>query len=163
MCTIMKYLLHIIGVALLILPMLSLAANDLLLDEDGLAAKIGEEQNYQLLDARNTEAQRSTPLAFSARYKKTMPIKKGLVFVVADNDAAALEIVQSIPAADDRSVFAVKGGADVWKRVQSRTASVVAPTFIVPKGTCEPGVPSLKIDAGSGKKTGKTTLEPINK
>lgn len=158
----MKYKLHIFGAALLMLPALALAG-DLLLSEDGLVAKIGKEPNYQLLDARNAEAQRSTPLAFSTRYKKAMPIKKGLVFVVAGSDAAALEIAQSIPATDDRNVFAVKGGADAWKHVQSRTASVVAPTFIVPKGTCEPGTPSLKIDAKSSKKTGKPALETINK
>ncbi len=157
-----KYKLRIFGFVLLILPSLSLAG-DLLLSKDGLAERIGKEPNYQLLDARNAKAQRSEPLAFSTRYEKAMPIKKGLVFVVADNDAAALEIAQSIPVNGDRSVFAVKGGADAWKQVQSRTAPVVAPAFIVPKGTCEPGVPSLKIDAKPSKKTGKTTLEPINK
>ena len=157
-----KYKLRIFGLVFLMLPVLSIAS-DLLLSEDDLIAKIGKESNYQLLDARNAEAQRSTPLAFSTRYEKDMLIKKGLVFVVADNDAVALEVAQSIPANGDRSVFAVKGGADVWRQVQSRTAPVVAPAFIVPKGTCEPGVPSLRIDAKSSKKAGKETLESINK
>lgn len=163
MYSILKCILRAVGAVLLILPTLSLAAGDLLLNEVSLAAKLGKEPNCQLLDARSTEAQRSTPLAFSTRYVKVVPVKKGLVFIVADSDAAALEIAQSIPAASDRSVFAVKGGADAWQRVQSKLATVVAPTFVVPKGTCELGAPSLKIDAKSGKKSGKTALEPINK
>jgi hypothetical protein len=163
MYTLMKYLRHIVGTALLLVPVLSLAASDILLNEADLAAKVGKEPNCQLLDARSAEARRAVPLAFSTRYEKNMPIKKGLVFVVADSDAAALEIAQAIPAASDRSVFAVKGGADAWKRVQAKTATAVAPAFVVPKGTCELGTPSLKIDAKSGKKTNKKKLEPINK
>jgi hypothetical protein len=163
MYSILKRISRVVGTALLILPALSLAAGDLLLNEGSLGAKIGKEANYQLLDARSAEAQRLSPLAFSTRYEKNMPLEKGLVFVVADSDAAALEIAQSIPAGNDRSVFAVKGGADAWKRAQSKAATVVAPNFVVPKGTCELGTPSLKIDAKSNKKSGKTTLEPINK
>ena len=163
MYSIMKRTLRILGASLLILPTLSLAAGDLLLNEDSLAAKLGKEPNCQLLDARSAETQRSAPLAFSTHYEKTVPIRKGLVFVVADSDAAALEIAQTIPAASDRSVFAVKGGADAWKRVQSKSATVVAPNFVVPKGTCELGAPSMKIDAKPNKKSGKATLEPINK
>ena len=164
MDSIRKRMFRILGAALLILPTLSFAAGDLLLNESSLAAKIEKEQNYQLLDARGSVAQRSVPLAFSTRYEKVMPVKKGLVFVVADSDKAALEIAESIPAGSDRSVFAVKGGADAWKRVQSKTATAVAPTsFMVPNGTCEPGTPSLKIDAKPNKKTGKAALKPINK
>jgi hypothetical protein len=164
MYTVMKYLQHILGATLLILPALSFAASDLLLNEADLAAKIGKEPNYQLLDARSAEARRSVPLAFSTRYEKAMPIKKGLVFVVADSDASAVEIAQSIPVAgSDCGIFAVQGGADAWKRVQAKTATAVAPAFVVPKGTCELGAPSMKIDAKPGNKTGKTKLEPINK
>ena len=164
MYTLMQYRQYIFGAALLILPMLGFAASDLLLNEADLAAKIGKESNCQLLDARSAEARQSAPLAFSTRYEKAMPVRKGLVFVVADSDAAALEIAQSIPAGSERSVFAVQGGADAWKRVQAKSATVVAPTgFVVPKGTCDLGAPSLKFDAKSGKETGKATLEPINK
>jgi hypothetical protein len=163
MYSILKCISRTVGTVLLILPTMSLAAGDLLLNEDNLAAKIGKEPNCQLLDARSAEAQRLSPLAFSTRYEKTMPVRKGLVFLVADSDEAALEIVRSIPADAERSVYAVKGGADAWQRVQSKLATVVAPNFVVPKGTCELGTPSLKIDAKSNKKSGKATLDPINK
>ncbi|MBI5891559.1 MAG: hypothetical protein HZB47_12970 [Nitrosomonadales bacterium] len=159
-----KHVLRVVGATLLIVPTLSLAANDLLLNEDSLAARIAKEPNCQLLDARSAEAQRLSPLAFSTRYDKTAPVRRGLVFVVADSDEAALEIVRSIPADAGRSVYAVQGGADAWKRVQSETATAIEPTsFVVPKGTCDLGKPSLKFDAKSSKKTGKAALEPINK
>ncbi len=161
---IIKLLLRVAGTAMLMWPMLTSAATDLLLNEANLAARIAKESNYQLLDARSAEAQRSAPLAFSTRYQKAMPVKKGLVFVVADSDATALDIAQSIPAGNDRSVFAVKGGAEAWMRVQSKSAVIVAPTaFVVPKGTCDLGAPSLKIDAKSGKKANKPVLDSINK
>jgi hypothetical protein len=164
MCNIRKRTLRMLGAALLILPTMSFAAEDLLLNEDSLAAKIGKEPNCQLLDGRSAEARRSAPLAFSMRYQKNMAIKKGLVFVVADSDEAALEIARSIPADAERSVFAVQGGADAWKRVQAKTATAVEPTgFVVPKGTCDLGKPSLKFDAKSNKNAGKPALEPINK
>ena len=107
MYTMKKYLLHIFGTALMIVPILSFAASGLLLNEADLAVKIGREPSYQLLDARSAESRRSVPLAFSTRYEKAMPIKKGLVFVVADSDASAVEIAQSIPVAGgDCSIFA---------------------------------------------------------
>src|SRR3970040_1050001 len=108
MCNIRKRTLRMLGAALLILPTMSFAAEDLLLNEDSLAAKIGKEPNCQLLDGRSPEARRSAPLAFSMRYQKNMAIKKGLVFVVADSDEAALEIARSIAADAERSVYAVK-------------------------------------------------------
>jgi len=163
MYPVLKIVLRAAGAFLLLLPALSLAATDLLLDEQSLAAKIGKEPNYQLLDARSGEARRLTPLPFSIRYDRTVAIGKGLVFVVADSDAAALEIAQSIAATGNRNVFAVKGGADAWKRVQSKSATVVAPGFVVPKGTCDLGEPSLEFEAPSGKKAGEPAHESITK
>jgi hypothetical protein len=158
-----KRMARMLGAALLALPALSLAADDLLLDEISLEKKVGREPNCQLLDGRSAEARRLAPLAFSVRYEKTVAVKKGLVFIVADSDEAALEIARAIPADAGRSVYAVKGGADAWKRVQSKTATAVAPGFVVPKGTCDLGAPSLKFDAKSGNKGGKAALETINK
>lgn len=129
--------------ALLLSPVSGLAAVDLLLDEAGLSAKLDQVQDYQLLDARNAEAQRNSPIAFSTRYQKTTPIKKGLVLVVADTDAAALEIAKAIPAASDCSVFAVKGGSAAWQRVMARVPQItsVSGSFVIPKNTCEQGKP----------------------
>ncbi|OGS90355.1 MAG: hypothetical protein A2Z95_03080 [Gallionellales bacterium GWA2_60_18] len=151
--SILKRMLRNLGAALLLLPMLA-SAGELLLGEEDVAAKVTKEPTYQLLDARGVAARQTAPLAFSTKYEKLMPVNKGLVFVVADSDAAALEIAQSIPASSERSVFAVKGGADAWKRVQSKSVKQVKTDFVVPKGTCEIGKPSLEIEAKHGNKSG---------
>ncbi len=89
---------------LLLLPTMAFAAEDLLLNEDVLASYLAKQPECQLLDARSAEAQRNAPLAFSTKYQKSMAIKKGLVLIVADSDAAALAIAQSMPASDRKSV-----------------------------------------------------------
>jgi hypothetical protein len=129
--------------ALILLPTLSFAAEGVLLEEGALSVKLDQVQDYQLLDARNAEAQRNAPIAFSTRYQSTTPVKKGLVLIVADTDAAALEIAKSIPAAADRSIFAVKGGCDSWQRVMAKATPVTSMSggFVIPKNTCEQGKP----------------------
>lgn len=128
---------------LLLLPVLSFGVEGVLLDEAALSAKLDQAQDYQLLDARGAEAQRNAPIAFSTRYQSTTPVKKGLVLIVADTDAAAVAIAQSIPAASDHFVFAVKGGCDAWQRVAIKTSSApsVSGSFVIPKNTCEQGKP----------------------
>jgi hypothetical protein len=133
--------------ALLLLPTLSFGAEGLLLEEDALSAKLDQAQDYQLLDARSAAAQRNIPIAFSTRYQITTPIKKGLVLIVADTDAAALEIAKSIPAASDRFVFAVKGGGQAWQRVVAKATlgTSVSGSFVIPKNTCEQGKPMQEL------------------
>lgn len=128
---------------LLLLPLLSFGMEGVLLDEAALSAKLDQAQDYQLLDARSAEAQRDAPIAFSTRYQTTTPVKKGLVLIVADTDAAAVAIAQSIPAASDRFVFAVKGGCEAWQRVATKTSSgpSFSHSFVIPKDTCEQGKP----------------------
>lgn len=129
--------------ALLLSPVSGFAAESMLLDEIALSAKLDQVQDYQLLDARNAEAQRNAPIAFSTRYQKTLPINKGLVLIVADTDAAALEIAKAIPAVNERSVFAVKGGNVAWQRVMAKIPQItsVSGSFVIPKNTCEQGKP----------------------
>ena len=129
--------------AVLMAPAICLAADDLLLGENDLAAKIETDKDYQLLDARSADAHRIAPIAFSTRYQVIMPIKKGLVLIVADTDAAALKIAQSIPAGADRAVFAVKGGAEAWQRVSLSASppSAMSDSFVIPMNTCEQGKP----------------------
>jgi hypothetical protein len=158
----MKQLFHKFCLSILLLPALSFAAGDLLLGEDELSAKIAKEPSYQLLDARPAATQQAAPLAFSIRYEKVMPIKKGLVFVVADTDAAALEIAQSIPATE-RSVFAVKGGAEAWKRVASKAAapSAMPDSFVIPMNTCEQSKPLSELKTGKPvQKSTKSVAKP---
>lgn len=129
--------------AILMLPTLCLAAGELLLGDTELAAKLEKARDYQLLDARNADAQRLAPIAFSTRYQKVMPIKNCLVLIVADTDAAALKIALSIPANAGRNVFAVKGGAETWQHVSSKTSPQfsMSDSFVIPMNTCEQGKP----------------------
>lgn len=129
--------------ALLLLPTLSFGVESALLEESALSAKLDHSQDYQLLDARSAEEQRNNPIAFSTRYQSTTPIKKGLVLIVADTDAAALEIAKAIPAASDRFVFAVKGGYESWRHVMAKVplGTSGSGSFVIPKNTCEQGKP----------------------
>ena len=129
--------------AILMLPTLCLAAGELLLGEAELATMLEKVRDYQLLDARGADAQRLAPIAFSTKYQKMMPIKNCLVLIVADTDAAALKIARSIPANADRSVFAVKGGAETWQHVSSKTSPQfsMSDSFVIPMNTCEQGKP----------------------
>jgi hypothetical protein len=139
----MMRILRCVGLALLLLPTISFGAEGVLLAEDALSSKLDQFPDYQLLDARNAEAQRDNQIAFSTRYQSATLIKKGLVLVVADTDAAAVEIAKTIPAASDRFVFAVKGGCDAWRHVMAKipVGTAVSGNFVIPKNTCEQGKP----------------------
>lgn len=145
--------------AILMLPTLCLAAGELLLGDVELAAKLEKVRDYQLLDARSADAQRSAPIAFATKYQKIMPIKNCLVLIVADTDAAAVAIALSIPAHADRNVFAVKGGADTWQQVSSKTSPQfsMSDSFVIPMNTCEQGKPLQEL------KRNKPWLEPKSK
>src|SRR3989338_1392787 len=129
--------------ASLMLPGLSMGAEALLLEENALSKKVEQVQDYQLIDARSPAAQRAAPMAFSTHYGIDVAINKTLVLVVADSDAEAVKIAESIPAASGRSVFAVQGGAEAWQRVATRASPVtsVSKSFVIPKNTCEQGKP----------------------
>lgn len=131
------------GVFLALLMAPAVGAEALLLDEDALLKKVGKDQDYQLLDARNPETRQIAPLAFSTRYWINVRINKALVLIVADTDAEAVEIARSIPAAAGRAVFAVKGGFEAWQRVAKKTSPAVSvsTSFVIPKNTCEQGKP----------------------
>ena len=145
--------------AILMFPTLCLAAGELLLGDAELAAKLEKVRDYQLLDARSAEAQRLAPIAFSTKYQKIMPIKNCLVLVVADTDAAALKIALSIPADTGRNVFAVKGGAETWQHVSSKTSpqSSMSDSYVIPMNTCEQGKPLQEL------KRNKPWQEPESK
>jgi len=134
----------------LMLPTLCFAAGEQLLGDAELSIVLEKFTDYQLLDARSADAQRTSPIPFSTKYQKLMPIKDCLVLIVADTDAAALEIAQSIPANGNRNVFAVKGGAETWQNVSSNASPQFSKSdsFVIPMNTCEQGKPlqELKSD-----------------
>jgi len=142
----MKHFFNYIGLVLFLLPSLCLAASGLLLDESGLTKLVEKSDEYQLLDARNDLAQRLLAIPFSRKYQKLMPIGKGVVLVVADNDAEALKIAQDITAAE-RNVYAVQGGASAWLRAFANSAphSTMPGSFVIPMNTCEQGKPLMEL------------------
>jgi hypothetical protein len=160
----LKRMLCAFGVSLVLLSTLGFAAGELLLNENEVAAKVAKQPDYQLLDARGAAARRSAPLPFSTKYEKDMVLQRGLVFVVADSDAAALEIAQAIPASGDRSVFAVKGGLNAWRRVHTRDSTLTVPSdFVIPKNTCEPAVTVMKMKSNAAIKADKAATETKKK
>lgn len=136
---------------LLACPLSASAAEVALLDEAALAAKLQQSEDYQLLDARGDEAQRLAPIAFATRYRINTTIRNGLVLVVADTDAAAVEVAKSIPATVGREIYAVKGGESAWKRVMLSmpSPSAASTTFVIPKNTCEQGKPLREVQRAS--------------
>lgn len=136
---------------LLVCPLSANAAAVALLDEVALAAKLQQHADYQLLDARPDAAQRLAPIAFSTRYRINTTIKKGLVLVVADTDAAAVEVAWSIPSATGREVYAVQGGEPAWKRVMLKLPekNTSSKTFVIPHSTCEQGKPLQELKRDS--------------
>lgn len=148
----MKGLQKLFWLVLLVCPLLASAVEVTLLDEAALAAKLQQQADYQLLDARGDEAQRLASIAFSTRYRINTAIKTGLVLVVADTDAEAVKVAVTIPAAVGREVYAVQGGEPAWKRValnmpiQSGAASKI---FVIPHSTCEQGKPLQEVKRNS--------------
>lgn len=160
---VLKRVLCIFGIGLL-LSTQGFAGGELLLNENEVAARVAKEPDYQLLDARSAAARRLTAIPFSTRYEAGMTVAKGLVFVIADSDAAALEIAQAIPADSGRSVFAVKGGLNAWRRVHTRDTTLMVPNdFIIPKNTCEPSGTVLEMKSNAAIRAGKAATETTKK
>lgn len=151
----MKGVLWSLLLALLWSPPVSLGAETQLVEEETLLKIVGKDQDYQLIDARSPEMQQLAPLAFSTRYQLNVVINKALVLVVADSDEEALAVVQDIPAATGRTVYAVKGGFESWQRVakQASSPASASKSYVIPKNTCEQGKPiqELKRDKPSAK------------
>lgn len=131
--------------AVLLLPLPGHTADEaMLLDEAALSVRLEKAaEDYQLLDARNREAQRLAAIPFATRYQINTPLKRGLVLVVADDDAAAVAVAKGIPAGNGRAVFAIKGGAEAWRRVAQKASAPtsVSGSFVIPMNTCEQGKP----------------------
>lgn len=162
--SVLKRMLCAVGVGLLLLSTLGFAAGELLLNEEEVAAKVAKEPGYQLLDARSAAARRLAAIPFSTRYEAGMSVAKGLVFVIADSDAEALEVAQAIPADSERSVFAVQGGINAWRRVHTRDTTLTVPRdFVIPANTCEPARTVLKMKSNAALKAGKTATETKKK
>lgn len=97
-----------------------------------------------VIDARSNNFRKSTPLADALPYRKGLKINPtGVVVVIADTDARALEVGEILAASSKaKEVYAVQGGLATWRVVTGGSAFSALPrSFVIPKNTCEQGIP----------------------
>ncbi|MBI3140313.1 MAG: hypothetical protein HYZ19_00445 [Rhodocyclales bacterium] len=97
-----------------------------------------------IIDARSAASRRLAPLANTLVYRKGLKINPtGVVVVVADTDARAVQVGEALAGASKaKDVYAVQGGAATWRAVTGGSAFAGLPrSFVIPKNTCESGVP----------------------
>lgn len=131
--------------ALLVATGIATAAPVALQDRAELAAALKEGPPCCIVDARPPGTRALRPLADALVYRKGMKINPtAAVVVIADNDQNAMRVGEEL-ARDSRApkVIAVKGGLPTWEAAIGEGASSggVALTFVIPKNTCEQGVP----------------------
>lgn len=142
---------------------ISLAQAQAVLSEaEALEAALKLEPPCCVIDARSEDNQRKLPLEDVLRYRPSMTITPtASVVVVGDNDRGALAIADALSKQHPgKTIYAVKGGAAIWKTVQhtlDETASSAAGgspkglSFVIPKNTCESGT-TLQTLTGSSSK-----------
>lgn len=130
-----------IAVVLFALPA---AAEVSLRDKAALEVFLASKTPCCVIDARSDKSRKSAPLADTLPYRKGLKIyPSGVVVVVADTDARAMEvgnILASSSKAND--VYAVQGGVATWRAVTLTSLFASRPrSFVIPKNTCEQGIP----------------------
>ncbi|MBK6629779.1 MAG: hypothetical protein IPG33_01365 [Betaproteobacteria bacterium] len=95
-----------------------------------------------VIDARSELNRMRTPLPDTLPYRKGLKINPtGVVVVVADNDARAMAVGKLLAdTSKAKDVYAVKGGATTWRALTAGQATSGI-RFVIPKNTCEQGVP----------------------
>lgn len=115
-----------------------------------------------VIDARSEDNQRKLPLQNVLRYRPSMVITPtAAVVVVGDSDRSALAIAETLGKQHPgKTIYAVKGGAAIWKTVQhtldktASSAAVGAPkglSFVIPTNTCESGATLQALTGKSAK------------
>jgi rhodanese-related sulfurtransferase len=94
-----------------------------------------------VIDARNAAKRLSAPLAETLPYRKDLKIDPaGVVVVIADTDAQAVEIGKALERSSKaKVVYAVKGGERAWRAATGSIADGASGGFIIPRNTCESG------------------------
>lgn len=113
-------------------------------DKAELEAFLASKTPCCVIDARSGKNRKSAPLADTLPYRKGLKINpSGVVVVVADTDARALEVGNILANSSKASdVYAVKGGVATWRTVTGTSLFASRPrSFVIPKNTCEQGVP----------------------
>lgn len=97
-----------------------------------------------VIDARSGKSRKRAPLANTLPYRKGLKINPtGVVVVVADTDARAMEVGKILADSSKASdVYAVKGGIATWNAATVASLFSSRPkSFVIPKNTCEQGTP----------------------
>lgn len=118
------------------------AAEVSLRDTAALQAFLASGTPCCVIDARNEAKRLSAPLADTLPYRKGLKISPtGIVVVVADTDARAIEVGKALERSSKaQDIYAVKGGERTWRAVTGSAAASGMPRgFIIPKNTCESG------------------------
>lgn len=118
------------------------AAEVSLRDAAALRAFLASGTPCCVIDARNEAKRLSVPLADALPYRKGLRIDPtGVVVIIADTDARAIEVGKALELTSKaKDVYAVKGGVRTWRAATGGAASsVMPPSFIIPKNTCESG------------------------
>lgn|SRR5574340_439260 len=97
-----------------------------------------------VIDARSDKNRQAAPLADTLAYRQGLRINPtGVVVVIADSDARAVEVGEILAASSKaQEVYAVQGGAATWRAVTAGSAFSSLPrSFVIPSNTCEQGTP----------------------
>jgi hypothetical protein len=120
------------------------AAEVSLRDTAALEAFLSGNTPCCVIDARSAANRKRAPLADTLAYRKDLKINPtGVVVVIADSDARALEVGELLAAGSmAQEVYAVKGGVATWRAASVSGLFKTRPrSFVIPKNTCEQGTP----------------------
>ncbi len=119
-----------------------------LLDGAQLAEAMKAGEPCCVIDAREEGRRKQQPIPFALVYRDGLKLgARGFALVVADDDSRALAVASSLAGQGDKTVYAVKGGYEVWRQTPAGVASAAAPetaaprNFVIPGDTCEHGKP----------------------
>ena len=130
--------------ALALLPALPSTAAVTLRDKPALDDFFKNKVPCCVIDARGEKSRKAAPLANTLVYRKGLKINPtGVVVVVADTDARAVEVGEALAASSKaKEVYAVQGGASTWRAATGGSLFSRMPrSFVIPKNTCEQGTP----------------------
>lgn len=108
-----------------------------------------------VVDGRSEAQRAARPLAEALPYRDGLKITPtASVIVVADTDARALAIAESLAKTHSESpIFAVQGGIAAWEAVQAAIAADPPGrhglNFVIPSNTCEQGPPLQQLRGGA--------------
>lgn len=120
------------------------AAEVSLRDTAALEAFLAGDTPCCVIDGRSAASRKRAPLADALVFRKDLKINPtGVVVVIADSDARAMEIGERLAdSSKAKAVYAVKGGIATWNAASVSGLLKSRPrSFVIPKNTCEQGTP----------------------